>query len=109
MGKAPSIDDGLSLSRMEMGRSDRESSIPSRNSFWLLRIILKAALIVSLTFLLYVTSLVSVMTDESGNWSTFAVGANLALLILMLLEVVAWLYTFKVFMYEFGTSIDLSF
>jgi hypothetical protein len=99
------MDEGLS--RMEMG--SEASSIPiTRNFFWLLRVIMKAALIISLTFLVYMTSLVSVITDESSDLSIFEVGANLVLLILILLEVVAWLCTFKTFMYEFGTFIDLS-
>jgi hypothetical protein len=100
------MDEGLS--RMEMG--SEASSIPvTRNFFWLLRVILKAALIISLTFLVYMTSLVSVIADESSDLSIFEVGANLVLLILILLEVVAWLCIFKTFMYEFGTFIDLSF
>jgi hypothetical protein len=106
MRNAPSIDDGLSLSRMETGRSDR-SSIPSRNFFWFLRVIFKVALIVLLSFLMFVTFFISIMVHDSGKWSIDVVVGTLVCSIIMLLEVLSGLYLFKSFMYEFGNFIVL--
>jgi hypothetical protein len=92
------------FSRMEMGTETL--NIPgTRNIFWLLRVLLKAALIVFISFLMLMTFIIFVMSHGSGN---VIFGADFIFSILALLEVVAWLYGLKNFMHEFGIFIDLS-